>query len=123
MTMPFQEWIITKNLSWHFIVIYMAYMTYGINVNIMTYDCHEFHINANKMPMQCCKGLWDDVQKQLQNKKLSIKRRHKLKHELTGIELSLKSDYSSERTNQENSAIDAIKTNSKYFFSYAKKFS
>ena len=63
------------------------------------------------------------VQKQLQNKKLSIKRRHKLKHELTDIELSLKSDYCSERTNQENSAIEAIKTNSKYFFSYAKKFS
>jgi len=63
------------------------------------------------------------VQKHLQKKRLSIKRRNKLKHELTDIELSLKSDYCSERSNQEKSAIEAIKINNKHFYSYAKKFS
>ena len=44
-------------------------------------------------------------------------------NELREIEKSLQKSYRSQRDFNERKAVDAIKTNSKYFYSYAKKFS
>ena len=63
------------------------------------------------------------IKKKIKQKRLSAKRRTKLKHELIEIEVSLKSDYCKEKATQEDHAISAIRKNSKHFFSYAKKFS
>ena len=63
------------------------------------------------------------IKKQLTKKKVTTRRRTKLKHELVEIELSLKTDYCKERTEQENLAVSAIRKNSKHFYAYAKKFS
>jgi hypothetical protein len=47
----------------------------------------------------------------------------KLKNELVLIEKSLQSSYKKAQIYRENKAIEAIKSNPKFFFSYAKKFS
>ena len=63
------------------------------------------------------------IKKQLTKKKVTTRRRTKLKHELVEIELSLKTDYCKEKAEQENLAVSAIRKNSKHFYAYAKKFS
>ena len=63
------------------------------------------------------------VHKHLRRNRLSISRRNRLKQELVDIEMSLQRDYSSEKKLQEDHAVASIKTNSKHFYSYAKKFS
>ena len=63
------------------------------------------------------------IKKQMKQNKIAKRRRTKLKHELIEIEMTLQSDYCSQRKKQEEQAVSAIKTNSKHFFSYAKKFS
>ena len=63
------------------------------------------------------------IKKQMKQNKIPKRRRTKLKHELIEIEMALQSDYCSQRKKQEEQAVSAIKTNSKHFFSYAKKFS
>ena len=40
---------------------------------------------------------------------------------LTEIELKMQESYKAQRENEENRAVSAIKTNSKYFYSYARK--
>ena len=56
-------------------------------------------------------------------KSTSEARRRKLKEEAKEVEKKLQSSYCQSRKNSEDKAIGAIKRNSKYFFSYAKKFS
>ncbi len=63
------------------------------------------------------------IKKKLTKKRMTKNHRTKLKHELVEIELSLKTDYCKEKTAQENLAVSAIRTNSKHFYAYAKKFS
>ena len=53
----------------------------------------------------------------------SENRRKKLMTEARDIEKKLQKSYRETRDINEQKAVDAIKTNSKYFFSYAKKFS
>ena len=53
----------------------------------------------------------------------SENRRKKLMTEVRDIEKKLQKSYRETRDINEQKAVDAIKTNSKYFFSYAKKFS
>ena len=57
------------------------------------------------------------------NSNISLPRHQKLSRELVEIEKKLQSSYKQSTDRQEKKAIDAIKRNSKYFFSYAKKFS
>ena len=61
------------------------------------------------------------------NKKLSTpvtpSQRDKLTTELIDIERNLQKSYKAENSEMEHKAVDAIKKNSKYFFSYARKFS
>ena len=61
------------------------------------------------------------------NKKLSQpvtpNRKAKLNEELIDIERNLQKSYKAEKTEMEHQAVNAIKKNSKYFYSYAKKFS
>ena len=52
----------------------------------------------------------------------SPSRKLKLKRELVDIEVKLQNIYKDESENQENLAVNAIKINPKYFYSYAKKF-
>ena len=48
-------------------------------------------------------------------------RRHSILAKLTEIELKMQESYKAQRENEENRAVSAIKTNSKYFYSYARK--
>ena len=61
------------------------------------------------------------------NKKLSApvtpNQKQKLTDELIDIEKNLQKSYKAENTEMEHRAVAAIKNNSKYFYSYAKKFS
>ena len=50
-------------------------------------------------------------------------RRKKLKQEARQVEKELTKSYQQSQKDSENKAVDSIKRNSKYFFSYAKKFS
>ena len=54
---------------------------------------------------------------------LSEARRKKLQRKLVDIEISLQKSHQADKVVAENKAIQAIKNNSKYFFSYAKKHS
>ena len=47
----------------------------------------------------------------------------RLVNELTNIEMNLQDSYARSLSNQEQKALEAIRTNPKYFFSYVKKFS
>ena len=47
----------------------------------------------------------------------------RLSEQLAGIERQLRESYTSQSTFEENKAVESIKTNPKYFYSYAKKFS
>ncbi len=60
--------------------------------------------------------------KHLQSPRSMVHKQH-LITELRDIEKSLQKSYRSQRDFNEGKAVDAIKTNSKYFYSYAKKFS
>ena len=62
------------------------------------------------------------ITQQLRRKHISNRRRTSLKEELVQIELSLQTDYCTEKAIQEEHAVSTIKKNCKYFFSYAKKF-
>lgn len=62
------------------------------------------------------------VNTQLQ-KTISEPRRQKLKTEARDIEKKLQASYRRSRNEREHKAVSAIKRNSKYFYSYAKKFS
>ena len=53
----------------------------------------------------------------------SRRKNNKFFSELAEIEKQLQKSYHDERENQEHKAVAAIKVNSKYFYSYAKKFS
>ena len=53
----------------------------------------------------------------------SPSRKAKLKEELISIEMKLQKLYKSTSEFEEDKALRAIKRNSKYFFSYAKRFS
>ena len=61
------------------------------------------------------------------NKKLSTpvtpSQKEKLTNELIDIERNLQNSYKAENSEMEQKAVEAIKKNSKYFFSYARKFS
>ena len=54
---------------------------------------------------------------------ISDARKNKLKAESQDIEKKLQESYRNEKSEMEHRAVTAIKKNSKYFFSYAKKFS
>ena len=54
---------------------------------------------------------------------LSESRRKKFERQLVNIELLLQKSHNDSRSFREEKALDAIKKNPKYFFSYAKKFS
>ena len=54
---------------------------------------------------------------------LSDTRKNKLNRKLVDIEISLQSSHRAAKSAREIKAIQAIKTNPKYFFSYAKKYS
>ena len=56
-------------------------------------------------------------------KTTSEARRKKLKEEAREIEKALQQSYRRSRDFSENKAVNAIKRNSKYFYSYASKFS
>ena len=56
-------------------------------------------------------------------KTLSESRRNKLKTEARNIEKDLQKSYRNSREHSEEKAVGAIKSNSKFFFSYAKRFS
>jgi hypothetical protein len=60
--------------------------------------------------------------KHLQSPRSSIHKQHLLT-ELREIEKSLQKSYKKQREFNEGKAVDAIKTNSRYFYSYSKKFS
>ena len=62
------------------------------------------------------------VNKQLASR-ITDTRRNKLNAEAVEIEKKLQHSYRSERSEMEHKAVSAIKRNSKYFYSYAKKFS
>jgi hypothetical protein len=57
------------------------------------------------------------------SKDISEARKDKLKKKLIKIEIALQKSIAAAQNYREAKAISAIKTNSKYFFSYAKKFS
>ena len=57
------------------------------------------------------------------SKSFSDARKDKLKKKLIKIEMALQKSIAAAQTYREAKAISAIRTNSKYFFSYAKKFS
>ena len=50
-------------------------------------------------------------------------RKSNIKHKLVNIEISLQKSHEETLSYREKKALNAIKTNSKYFFAYAKKFS
>ena len=52
---------------------------------------------------------------------LSEATRKKLQHKLVNIEISLQQSHKASYQARENKAVDAIKSNPKYFFAYAKK--
>ena len=54
---------------------------------------------------------------------LTENQKKKLMDELIDIEKKLQESYSAEQTAEEHKAVNAIKTNSKYFYSYARRFS
>ena len=54
---------------------------------------------------------------------LSEARRKKLQRKLVDIEVSLQKSHQTDKVIADNKAIQAIKNNSKYFFTYAKKHS
>ena len=62
------------------------------------------------------------IKKQLQ-KTRSATKKQKLQSKLSTIERELLKSYHSDRCEEEARAVDAIKRNPKYFYSYAKKFS
>lgn len=62
------------------------------------------------------------VQSQLRKTKNKPKRR-RLSDELVNIEIKLQESYRRKMKNDEKKAVDAIKKNPKYFFTYAKRFS
>ena len=62
------------------------------------------------------------VNKQLSYVK-SQARRTKLEDEAREIEKKLQQSYKQEHSDMEGKAVNSIKTNPKYFFTYAKKFS
>ena len=62
------------------------------------------------------------INKRIQNMK-SPSRKEKLLHELISIEKQLQKSRKSSKTYEERKAVESIKKNSKYFFTYAKKYS
>ena len=62
------------------------------------------------------------ISKQL-NKHQTPSKRQQLTKELVEIELKFQDSYKKSYSAQEQKAIDAIKKNPKYFFTYVKKFS
>jgi len=62
----------------------------------------------------------------LMRKRKKLKKKfqsNKITHKLIDIELKLQNSYNKERNNQEIDATSKIKSNPKYFYSYAKRFS
>ena len=62
------------------------------------------------------------INRQLANK-INSSKRHRLEKECIDIEMKLQSSYRNESKEREKRACEAIKVNSKYFFSYAKTYS
>eukprot|EP00794_Sanderia_malayensis_P013384 gene13384-14756_t len=80
--------------------------------------------NKSKIPRDCRNLMRTRrrVNQQL-SKPISKQRREALVKKRIVIEKSLQSSYRKEAENSEKRAVECIKTNPKYFFSYAKRFS
>ena len=57
------------------------------------------------------------------NQATSEIKKEKIRNKLIKIEILLQKSHSEARSRKEQLAVKAIRTNSKYFFSYAKQFS
>ena len=90
-------------------------------INVIT----ENHV-PSRMSKKSTKIIIPRDRRVLMRKRLKLKKRkptQKIHQKLIDIELELQESYSNERTNQETTATSKIKSNPKYFYSYAKRFS